>query len=91
MPSGMRARDPGRRPTATGELGKIAGTGMIVAFITSITVLPALLQIIKPPGEKEGIGFSCRAAESEGASKSIALKLLALSLVCTLAAAVFRP
>jgi hypothetical protein len=40
------------------ELGEIAGTGMIVAFITSITVLPALLRIIKPPGEKEGIGFS---------------------------------
>jgi len=40
------------------ELGEIAGTGMIVAFITSITVLPALLRIIKPPGEKEGIGFA---------------------------------
>ena len=48
-------------PTAyrgVSELGKIAGTGMIVAFITSITVLPALLQIIKPPGEKKGIGFA---------------------------------
>jgi hopanoid biosynthesis associated RND transporter like protein HpnN len=40
------------------ELGEIAGTGMIVAFITSITVLPALLRIIKPPGEKKGIGFA---------------------------------
>jgi uncharacterized protein len=40
------------------ELGEIAGTGMIVAFAMSITVLPALLRIINPPGEKEGIGFT---------------------------------
>jgi uncharacterized protein len=40
------------------ELGEIAGTGMIVAFAMSITVLPALLRIINPPGEKEGIGFA---------------------------------
>ncbi len=33
------------------ELGQIAGLGMIVAFITSITVIPALLTILKPPGE----------------------------------------
>jgi uncharacterized protein len=40
------------------ELGEIAGTGMIVAFIMSITVLPALLRIVTPPGEEEGIGFA---------------------------------
>ena len=31
------------------ELGLIAGTGMIVAFVTSITLLPALLVLLKPP------------------------------------------
>jgi hopanoid biosynthesis associated RND transporter like protein HpnN len=39
------------------ELGQIAGTGMIVAFIISITFLPALLFRLKPPGEPHPIGF----------------------------------
>ena len=39
------------------ELGLIAGTGMIVAFLTSITILPALLQILRPRGEREPVGF----------------------------------
>jgi hopanoid biosynthesis associated RND transporter like protein HpnN len=47
-------------PTAyrgVSELGQIAGAGMIIAFITSITLLPALLVLLKPPGEKEPVGF----------------------------------
>jgi hopanoid biosynthesis associated RND transporter like protein HpnN len=39
------------------ELGLIAGTGMIIAFVTSITVLPALLALMKPPAEQEPIGY----------------------------------
>lgn len=39
------------------ELGEIAGAGMIIAFFTSITVLPALLKILNPPGEKEAVGY----------------------------------
>ncbi|MEA3028086.1 MAG: uncharacterized protein QOF91_3371 [Alphaproteobacteria bacterium] len=39
------------------ELGQIAGVGMLLAFITSITVLPALLTILHPPGEEEPIGY----------------------------------
>ncbi len=39
------------------ELGQIAGVGMIVAYLTSITVLPALLRVLRPPGEKEPLGF----------------------------------
>jgi hopanoid biosynthesis associated RND transporter like protein HpnN len=39
------------------ELGQIAGVGMLIAYITSITVLPALLAILKPPGEPEQIGY----------------------------------
>jgi uncharacterized protein len=47
-------------PTAYGgfsELGEIAGIGMIVAYLTSITLLPALLMVLNPPGEKEPLGF----------------------------------
>jgi uncharacterized protein len=40
------------------ELGKIAGVGMLVAFLTSITVLPALLRLLNPPGEGEPVGYA---------------------------------
>ena len=40
------------------ELGEIAGVGMLVAFISSITVLPALLSLLNPPGEKEPVGYA---------------------------------
>jgi hopanoid biosynthesis associated RND transporter like protein HpnN len=39
------------------ELGLIAGTGMIVAFITSITLLPALLAVLRPSREAQEIGY----------------------------------
>jgi hopanoid biosynthesis associated RND transporter like protein HpnN len=40
------------------ELGKIAGAGMLVAFLSSITVLPALLNLFNPSGEKEAVGYA---------------------------------
>jgi hypothetical protein len=40
------------------ELGEIAGVGMLVAFLSSITVLPALLSLFNPPGEKEPVGYA---------------------------------
>lgn len=40
------------------ELGKIAGAGMLVAFITSITTLPALLTLLNPPGEGDPVGYA---------------------------------
>ncbi|MDB5631825.1 MAG: hypothetical protein JWR49_680, partial [Tardiphaga sp.] len=40
------------------ELGKIAGAGMMIAFFTSITVLPALLDLFNPAGEKEPLGYA---------------------------------
>jgi uncharacterized protein len=47
-------------PTAylgVSELGLIAGTGMIVAFLTSVTMVPALLTLMKAPAEPESIGY----------------------------------
>ena len=41
-----------------GELGEIAGPGMIIAFLTSITLLPALLRVLNPPGEPHAMGFA---------------------------------
>jgi uncharacterized protein len=40
------------------ELGEIAGVGMLVAFTTSITMLPALLKLLNPPGEQEPVGYA---------------------------------
>jgi hopanoid biosynthesis associated RND transporter like protein HpnN len=40
------------------ELGEIAGAGMVIAFVSSITVLPALLRLLNPPGEKEPVGYA---------------------------------
>ena len=40
------------------ELGKIAGVGMLVAYTTSITLLPALLDLLNPAGEKEPLGYA---------------------------------
>jgi len=40
------------------ELGEIAGVGMLVAFTSSITVLPALLKLLNPPGEMEPVGYA---------------------------------
>lgn len=40
------------------ELGEIAGAGMMIAFFSSITVLPALLKILNPPGEREPVGYA---------------------------------
>src|SRR6516225_6717601 len=40
------------------ELGQIAGIGMLIAYITSITVLPALLYLLRPPGEHDALGIA---------------------------------
>ncbi|MBO0733559.1 MAG: MMPL family transporter [Methylocapsa sp.] len=39
------------------ELGLIAGTGMFIAFFTAISVLPALLSVLRPPPEAEPVGY----------------------------------
>ncbi|WP_118184229.1 MMPL family transporter [Paraburkholderia phosphatilytica] len=47
-------------PTAyrgVSELGQIAGVGMFVAYLTNMTLLPALLKLFAPPGEPEPPGF----------------------------------
>ncbi len=43
------------------ELGLIAGIGMLIAFATTVTLLPALLTLFRPPGEARPMGFSALA------------------------------
>src|SRR5260370_21018359 len=69
-PQGGRSTITGRRATAAGffaflptnyrglsELGLIAGCGMLIAFACSITLVPAMLALLNPPGELEPVGF----------------------------------
>jgi hopanoid biosynthesis associated RND transporter like protein HpnN len=43
--------------TGLSELGLIAGCGMLIAFLCSITLVPAMLAALDPPGEPTAIGF----------------------------------
>lgn len=43
------------------ELGLVAGTGMIVTFVLSITFLPALIWLLSPPGEAAEVGIAALA------------------------------
>ncbi|KIZ42030.1 MULTISPECIES: MMPL family transporter [Rhodopseudomonas] len=48
-------------PTAykgVSELGMIAGAGMMIAFLSCITFLPALLKLLNPAGEREPLGYA---------------------------------
>jgi uncharacterized protein len=47
------------------ELGLIAGVGMLIAFATSITTLPALLSVLKPPAEPKPLGYALLAPVDE--------------------------
>jgi hopanoid biosynthesis associated RND transporter like protein HpnN len=40
------------------ELGLIAGVGMVIAFLTTITLLPAIIRLFSPPGEPAELGFT---------------------------------
>ena len=43
------------------ELGLIAGTGMIIALLTTATLLPALLTVLRPAAERSPIGWAALA------------------------------
>jgi hopanoid biosynthesis associated RND transporter like protein HpnN len=47
------------------ELGLIAGVGMLIAFLTSITLLPALLYWFKPRSEPKQLGYTFLAPVDE--------------------------
>ena len=43
------------------ELGMIAGIGMVIAFVASVTLLPALVVLIRPPAPSREVGFAALA------------------------------
>jgi hopanoid biosynthesis associated RND transporter like protein HpnN len=40
------------------ELSAIAGTAIIITFISSISLLPALVALLSPPGERAAVGYA---------------------------------
>ena len=44
------------------ELGLITGVGMIIAFVASLTLLPALIAVMRPPGEPDTVELPALAA-----------------------------
>ena len=47
--------------TGMAELGLIAGLGMGIAYLSSMLLLPALLQILNPPPEPHPLGYAAMA------------------------------
>ncbi len=43
--------------TGVSDLGLISGVGMLIALALNLTVLPALLVLIRPRGERLAVGF----------------------------------
>ena len=44
--------------TGVSDLGLIAGVGMLVALGLNVTLLPALLTLLRPRGERRAVGFA---------------------------------
>lgn len=65
------------------ELGKIAGVGMLVAFVSSITVLPALLNLLNPPGEDDPVGYAFLAPVDHFLEKHRIIIIVGTLLVAT--------
>ena len=42
------------------ELGLIAGVGMLIAFVCTLTFLPAVITLFRPRGERAEVGFRWR-------------------------------
>ena len=47
------------------ELGLIAGVGMLIAFLCTITFLPAAISLFRPRGESASVGFAWAAPLDE--------------------------
>jgi uncharacterized protein len=76
------------------QLGIIAGVGMVVAFVLSITFLPALIKLVHPSGEAEHVGFASFAPIDKflhARRKQVIAGGVTLGVVCVLVQIVFPP
>jgi uncharacterized protein len=64
------------------ELGLIAGVGMLVAYATSITLLPAFMSLLKPPREPYPLGYKALApVDSFLAEHRVPILIVTLAVV----------
>ncbi|HKW53058.1 MAG TPA: MMPL family transporter [Stellaceae bacterium] len=75
--------------TGVRDLGLIAGVGMIIALVLNMTLLPALLTLLRPPGERRSVGFARAAALDHALVQHrgrvmIAAAVLGLAAIATL-------
>ncbi len=63
------------------ELGLIAGVGMLIAYFTSITLLPALLRLLNPPSEPRPLGYAALAPVDQFLERHRTLILVATAAV----------
>jgi len=71
--------------TGVAELGLVAGVGMIASFLTCITLLPALLMLLKPEAESDDVGFASLAPLDKYLLEQRKPVLRAVALVGTVA------
>lgn len=69
------------------ELGAIAGLGMIIAFVLSITLLPALLTLLHPAGGRAEMGYAALAPVEAALRSNRRAVLVAAALVGVASAA----
>jgi hopanoid biosynthesis associated RND transporter like protein HpnN len=67
------------------ELGLIAGVGMLVAYVASMTLLPALLSLFKPPPEPQPLGYAAMAGADRFMQRHRVLIVVATSLAAVAA------
>lgn len=72
------------------QLGLVAGGGMIIALVVDLTLLPALLRVIRPNGH-EDMGGLPMAKAVDGALSKYAQIFAAIALALGLAGAVLSP
>ncbi len=75
--------------TGVSDLGLISGAGMIIALVLNLTVLPALLVLMRPGGERMTVGFQWAAPfdrfllDRRAAVSLVALGLAVAGIVLT--------
>jgi uncharacterized protein len=67
------------------ELGLIAGMGMLVAYVASMTLLPALLSLLRPPSEPQSLGYSAMAGVDRFMQRHRVVIVVVTSLVAVAA------
>src|SRR5204862_3397732 len=66
------------------ELGLIAGIGMLIAFLCTMTFLPAAISLFRPHGERSEVGFHSAAPLDEAVRRRRMPLLVVFALLAVL-------